>query len=76
MEALQLFEDQLAAPPAKAKRIKLDNEFLAELQAWPMLAKTIQAEIELLTAYHEAHGFERDILRINTLNYYLEQISA
>lgn len=76
MEALHLFEDEQSPPLAKTRRMKLDNEFLAELEAWPMLRKTLEAELELLTAYHEAHGFERDLLRINTLNYYLEQGTA
>ena len=76
MEALQIFENDQAVLQPKPKRLKLDQEFLAELQAWPMLDKTIKAEIELLTAYHETHGFERDLHRINTLNHYLENKSA
>ncbi len=76
MEALQLFENEQSATQPKAKRLKLDQEFLEELQAWPMLDKTLNAEIELLTAYHEAHGFERDLRRLNSLNHYLENKGA
>ena len=76
MESLPLFENEQVVSQPKAKRLKLDQEFLAELQAWPMLDKTLKAEIELLTAYHEVHGFERDLRRINTLNHYLENKTA
>ena len=76
METLQIFEDEQVVSQAKPKRLKLDHEFLAELQAWPMLDKTLKSEIELLTAYHETHGFERDLHRINTINHYLENKGA
>ncbi|PKL75527.1 MAG: hypothetical protein CVV27_14910 [Candidatus Melainabacteria bacterium HGW-Melainabacteria-1] len=72
MEALNFIEGsrplEVTAPPAKAEP---DAELLKDLQAWKPTKKTVQAEIEFLSQYFAAHGFERDRSRLAALEHYL-----
>lgn len=71
MEALNFIEG--ARPLDVPEPIKADPcpELLQELMSWKPTKKTVETEIEFLTKYLEAHGFERDRKRLAALEQYL-----
>ncbi len=75
MESLNLFKPLKIEPPASdpvpEPKVEPDSELLNDLLDWKPTAKTVQSEMEFLSAYIEAHGFERDRRRMAALKQYL-----
>lgn len=75
MESLNLFKPLKIEPPVPESvpepKVEPDEELLSDLHDWKPTAKTVQSEMEFLSAYIEAHGFERDRRRLAALKHYL-----